>query len=64
MGIGIRVDTETMEWGFKIGRLAFTHRVSGPIQLVQAGCFFELWMPIGLGLYWRKRSRLVLVDKD
>jgi hypothetical protein len=64
MGIGIRVDRDTMVWGFRIGRLAFTSTVRGPIQLVQAGCFFELWMPIGLGFYWRKRSRLRFVNKE
>jgi hypothetical protein len=66
--IRLMVERENMTWDLKLGRFAFSHLVRGYVQLSFRGdhgeVYFEVWRPLGWGLYWRAARAVLCIDKD
>ncbi len=49
---------EQLEWNVRLGRLGYNPRLRGVgLQIVQKDKTSEVWVPLGLGFFWRKRRR-------
>ncbi len=45
-------------WTFRVGRVGYCSQLRGVgLHLVERGRFSDVWVPIGLGLFWRQRRR-------
>ncbi len=59
-----RMEAATMVWGWKVGRLGYCGFLNRErLTLVHAGCYYEIWKPLGLGLYWRHSKYLKIIRR-
>jgi hypothetical protein len=49
-----------LKWALRLGRLAYSPSLRGVgLRLVAEGQEQSMWQPLGLGLFWRRKAKLV-----